>query len=226
MKLISCFLFFCLAEISQAQMCPCEFGGPDKRRALRDEIGLNVYNVNEVLFNFNAMRAVYQQNHVNGLMYKHHFDKFSLRAGFDYLQYSYNYQYGESGMMGYEHNSGNSRTTDLRAGAEKVLIGRKLQVYSAIDLLFSSARYAGTDEGQGDFPGPYKYDYAFHSQALGISTTVGLKFRPFRHFSVSAETSLSLIYYQTKQQAGPRSNDSGPALIKSPLRLLSFNYHF
>ncbi len=222
-------LFLILSLISittlNAQMCPCEFGGKSTDKPLRNEIGLNLFNYNEILINFTANKTSYLQSYANGLMFKHHFNKFSLRAGFDYFENTFRYEASASDPLNYNLNNGKSFGKDFRLGLEKTLFLKKLQAYVAIDLLASSGKFSGISEGFGDTIAPYNIAYGFKVTSWGFSPAIGLKYRPFRHFSITAETSLSSIYYKTSKSIGYPS-ESNTAVLFNPLRALTFNYHF
>jgi hypothetical protein len=95
----------------------------------------------------------------------------------------------------------------------------------AIDLIVSTSRYSGISEGKSTKLGTYNMEYGFKAWAIGPAPAVGIKYRPFRHFSVTAEASLSSIYYKTSASSSYPS-ESDMAVLVNPLRVLSFNYHF
>lgn len=225
MKLISCILFLFPALVSKAQMCPCEFGRGEAK-PLRNEIGLNTFNINQELINFNSNKPVYTKNYVNGLMYKRHLDRVTLRAGFDYHQNNYHYQRGTTSSQDYNTNTGKSNSIDLRFGVEGAMAKGKLQPYMAPDLLLSFGQYTGTSEGNGDMVPYYKDQYKLRTAAFGIALSAGLRYRPFRNFSISAETSVSLLNYMTEKVSGNSYQESSTALLINPLRTLSMNYYF
>lgn len=212
--------------MANAQMCPCEFGDKTTEKALRNEIGINTLNVNEALINFTSPGSVLYTNYANGIMYKHHFDKFSLRAGFDYFENTYSYEAQDS--TNYNLNNGKSFGKSFRAGLEKTLFFGKLQAFAAIDLIYTNGRYSGNTKGHGDKIAPYDLGYGFNYNSFGFSPAIGIKYRPFRRFSISAETSLSALYYKTSNSvANPAyPSESSIEVLFNPLRLLSVNFHF
>ncbi len=213
-----------LALNLSAQMCPCEFGQSGKDKPLRLEIGINGLNYQEELFNFYNPLPVYHQNFLNGLMLKYHFNKLSLRAGFDYSANSYSYV--AETASDYNKNDGNRFRKDLRAGIEKSLYTGKIQVYAAADLLLSRGNFSGISAGRGDQTAEYHLPYRFKSNAIGVSPGLGIKYRPLKRFSISMEASLSILHYRTYSKDGVYQNESGGSLLFNPLRVLSLNYHF
>ena len=207
-------------------MCPCEFGEAGKGKILRNEIGLNIFNINEAMFNFTSNKPEYEQNFTNGLMFKHHLNDFSLRAGFDLVRHEYTYQAGTPQSSSYNLNDGKSRFGNFRLGIEKTLSNSKVQPYVAVDVLLSYGLNMGTSEGFGDFLPYYKQYYEFNTRVVGFSPAVGLKYRPFKHFSISAEASLSVTHYSVHRVAGGYGDARGSDVLVNPLRLLSINYHF
>jgi hypothetical protein len=203
-------------------MCPCEFQSKNSGKTLRNEIGANLFNMHEVLINFNSLTPSYQVNYANGFMYKRHQDKFSIRVGFDYLEHAY--KYNASDTTGYNNNKGKSFSKNFRAGLEKTLIFKKLQIFAAADLFVSQSRYNGISEGVNGIVA-YAIPYSFNVFSFGISPALGIKYRFMRRFSVTAETSLSPMYYQTSK-SDAYDSESNSAVLFNPLRALSFNYHF
>jgi len=220
--LILTIVFFVISSLN-AQMCPCDFKSSGSEKSLRNEIGANLINISEVLINFTSPKAVYLHNYAKGFMLKHHFNTFSIRAGFDYNENTYRYEAGGAGN--YNLNNGKSYGKDFRIGAEKTIFDKKLQAYGAADMLVSTGHYTGMSEGYGDLLPAYKTSYAFNSIAYGISPAVGIKYRPLRRFSITLETSISILYYKTSSSRAYKS-ESSTALLSNPLRVLSFNYHF
>ncbi len=198
-----------------AQMCPCEFGGKTTDKPLRNEFGINAFNVNEVLINFTSSRPVRMLNYGNGFMYKRHFNKFSARLGFDYLEHRYAYEARKD--ADYNFNNGKSFGKDFRLGIEKTLFMKKIQAYVAVDLLFSKSRYSGISQGDGVKTGPYTVAYGFNALSWGFSPAFGIKYRPVRRLSLTAETSLSAIYYRTAKSTGYPA-ESNVAVIANPLQ--------
>jgi hypothetical protein len=215
--------FLILSDLN-AQMCPCEFGGSKGAKTLRNEVNFNLVNAQEELINFTSKRSVYVTNYTNGILFKHHFNKFSARLGFDYVEHSYRYE-ASTDQFNYNLNNGKSFTKNFRLGVEKSLFEGKLQPFFAADIIYSRGRYNGITEGYGDFMLPYRLSYAFNSTAYGLSPALGLKYRPFRRFSITAETAFSFIHYKTygSREYPPRK---ALELLTHPLRMLSFNYHF
>jgi hypothetical protein len=205
-----------------SQMCPCEFGGKNTDRPLRFELGFNTLNFNEVTV-FNDNHKKYRHNVVNGVMFKYHLDRYTVRAGFDYSEH--NYSYRDSTYFFYQ-TKGKSFGKYFRLGVEKTLSKTKLQIYLSSDLIFAFEQFNGIS-GTGDFGwAGYNNPYRFKVISYGFSPAFGLRYRPLKHFSISAETSLIIGGYYRYSQEGTYKNLSAKMLIINPLRLLSINYHF
>jgi hypothetical protein len=220
--------FFLAFSNLQSQMCPCEFGGRSAEKPLRFEIGINTFNYNEPIMYFGEEWPVFIKNASHGVLAKYHFDRYSLRAGFDYSEYNYKYLSGDPDYY-YSLNSGKSFGKHFRVGIEKALVKRRVQVYVSGDLIFATEQFNGISEGRGDFIWwGYKDAYRLKMNSFGISPSLGLKYRPLRHFSISLETSVSLLYYQSRPQGNGYKINYGSStdILFSPVRLLSFNYHF
>lgn len=217
---LSC--FFSSIISSYAQMCPCQFG-KSTDKPMKYEIGLNSFTYFEDLINFNSSKPVFSTQIRPGIKIKRHFNHSSLRLGFDYLENKYSYNANEP--MNWNLNTGNSFSKNLKIGIEKTVINKALQVFVAADLVLKSARYSGISEGSGDFAPYYKKAYNFKLLAIGISPSLGIKYRPIERISFSLETSLSIIYWQTKGNELVYRNESNESLIMSPIGLLSINYH-
>ena len=212
---------YCLP--AKTQMCPCEFGSKGGTSTLRHEIGLNALNVNEVMMNFYNPGTVYATNYANGFMYKYHADKWSLRAGFDYLEHSYQYQ--ASSSKGFDNNKGKFFSKDFRLGAENTVSSTAVQIFVGADLVYSTARYSGISIGQWDSAAPYHIAYGINVQSFGAAPALGIKYRPAKHISITAETGISVLRYKSSETPGFPS-ESNVAVLFNPLRVLSLNYHF
>jgi hypothetical protein len=204
-------------------MCPCEFGSASGEKPLRNEFGVNVFNAQQVLFKF-TNQALYRSNVMNGFMYKRHFDRFSLRAGFDYLEQSYRYE--QLSRHFYSMTTGKAYSKNILLGIESSRDLGKIQPYIFLDALLGNSRYNGILGSSGDFNPDYsESNYSFNYLATGGFTGFGIKYRPFRHFSITAETSVAIIYYNTYKTSN-FTPTSSVELIVNPLRALTLNYHF
>lgn len=221
-KSIFAFIFFNFALNIKAQMCPCEFN-KGENKPLRYEFGLNALNFNENIVNFYSAKRKYAPQVLPGLKIKRHFNSYSIRLGFDYLEQKFDYQ--SLDPLNWNINNGNSFSKVLKLGIEKTLVNRRIQVFIAADIIGIKSNISGITEGYGDFAPYYKKPYDFKLSAIGISPVLGLKYRPIERFSISLETSLSVIYWKTKGNQSVYRNESNESLIINPLGLLSFNYH-
>lgn len=225
MKRIAGILFLNIALTCQAQMCPCEFGGGEAK-PLRNEIGLNTFNISQSLIQFYSNKPIYLRGYANGLMYKHHFDRVTVRTGFDYHYNNYGYETGTTVSQFYNHNTGKSNSVEIRAGVEGAMAKGKLQPYVAPDIVASFGQYQGISEGHGDMMPVYNEQYKFNAYAFGLALSAGLRFRPVRNFSISAESSVSLVNSITTKKTGNYTGASSTAMLFNPLRTLSLNYYF
>jgi hypothetical protein len=218
---LSAILFF--THFAQAQMCPCQFGKDSSKKPFRYEIGINGFTSNEQLINFSSNRSYFQNNYIPGIKIKRHFDNFSARIGFDYTESKYQFDTEEE--MNWNKNLGSNYSKTLKLGIEKTVLNKSFQIFVAADLILLSASYSGITEGRGDIAPYYKYPYNFKLNALGISPSLGLKYRPIERISISLETSLSIIYWQTKGNQAAYRNERSTTLVVNPIGLLSLNYH-
>lgn len=207
-----------------AQMCPCQFGSSDTDRVMRFEAAVNLLNVNEELINFYEPGPVYLKNALNGAMFKYHFNKFSLRGGYDFLANSYKYSTGDT--LENNKNNGKSKRHDLRLGVEKSAVYGKLRIFAIADILYSMADYSGITEGSGNQIPAYSKPYNFKTGAFGLSPGFGISYRPLKHFSVSLESSIAIVFYRSRSSDGVYPNESSSSDLFNPLRTLSLNYHF
>ncbi len=218
------FIAFCSLK---AQTRPSEFGGKVK---LRNEVGLNLYNINSPPNHFEWKKPQFFQSYANGLMFKHHLNHFSLRVGFDYLEHKYRIETRE-----YDNDelhaldTGNSYMKNLRLGIEKTILNRRFQIYAALDVLFSRSNFIGGERcyvcRYNIIPGNPP-EYSFDIRSFGISPAVGLKYRFARHFSITAETSFATMLGHERYRKKGGFYINYVDIVFNPLRALTFNYHF
>jgi hypothetical protein len=164
-------------------MCPCEFGKDNSKKPLRYEIGINGFTSNEQLINFSSNRSYFQNNYIPGIKIKRHFDNFSARIGFDYTEAKYELE--TSGVMYWNKNIGSNYSKTLKLGIEKTVLNKAFQIFVAADLVLLSSNYSGITEGWGHIASYYKFPYNFKLNALGISPSLGIKYRPVERISIS-----------------------------------------
>jgi len=219
-SLLACLFVTPLAE---GQMCPCKFGRDDSIKSLRYEIGINGISYNEQLVNFGSNVSYFQKSYLPGIKLKRHFNNFSARLGFDYTESKYNFETTE--VMNWNKNNGSNYSKTLKLGIEKTVLHNYFQLFIAADLVLLNSNYSGITEGRGDIAPYYKYPYDFRLNAIGISPVLGFKYRPIERLSISVETSLSILYWQTKGNQALYRNESSTSLVLNPVGLLSLNYH-
>ena len=222
-NLLALLAFLIFTPIAKAQMCPCEFGKDSTIKPLRYEIGINGFTYNEQLINFYSNKGSFQKSFIPGIKIKRHFDNFSARLGFDYTESKYQFETNE--VMYWNKNIGSNYSKTLKLGIEKTVMNKGFQIFVAADLVLLSSNYSGITEGWGDIASYYKFPYNFKLNALGISPSLGIKYRPLERISISLESSLSILYWQTKGNQSPYRNESSTALVVNPVGLLSMNYH-
>lgn len=207
-------------------MCPCSFVKGKDTSTLKYEIGINTYTVQEALFNFWSPSTFHYYNTLPGLRFKLHQNNYSLRAGFDHVSNSYHLR--DTNPLNYQSITGSSQMNVVRIGFEKTMIEGPLSIYTAADMVYANAHYKGNDQGHGDFNPGWNYDYTLTAKAIGVSPAIGIKYRPFKHWSIGLETQLNLMYYKVnyQYQALNTYKESGMALLFNPLGSLSLNYHF
>lgn len=217
--------FFIVASSTlSAQMCPCEFGKGDSIKPKRFEIGLNVFNAQEVLVNFYQQNPEYSLNYLNGIQFKYHLNKFSFRAGMDLLYHKYDYEVNDP--MNYNKNVGENNGYNIRLGLERSFIEKYFNLYYALDLLYHNDKYKGVSEGSGDIRPYYIDNYEFDVQAFGVSPAFGIRFRPIKQISIGLETSLSIIRFKSTKVKGGYEDEKSTTLLFNPLRIASINFHF
>ncbi len=221
--LLSFLAILSFTHFAEAQMCPCEFGKDSSKKPLRYEIGINGFVSNEQLINFSSDRSYFQNNYIPGIKIKRHFDNFSARLGFDYTES--NYQFETNQGMNWNKNLGSNYSKTLKLGIEKTVLNNSFQIFVAADIVLSNSNYSGITEGRGDIAPNYKYAYDFKLNAIGLSPSLGFKYRPIERISISLETSLSILYWQTKGNEAIYRNESSTSLVVNPIGLLSLNYH-
>lgn len=207
----------------KAQMCPCEFGKDKGSKTLRNEFGINAFNLHEELINFYSEKVNYVPTAFTGFNLKRHFDNFSLRGSYTYSQHKYTFRLDDE--MNFNQNTGNGYNHDFRIGIEKTFHVSKLQYFAGVDVVFNSGKYNGITEGFGDFQPYYKLPYNFATKYYGLSPMVGIKYRFSQLLSASMETGLQIVSYTTNQSSLYQS-ENGLALMVQPVRSIGINFHF
>jgi hypothetical protein len=215
----------CLFSVftSKAQMCPCEFSKDKNAKVLRNEFGLNTFNLHEELINFYSENIQYIPAPLSGFTYKRHFNNYSLRAAYTYSHHTY--KFAIDNAMNFNKNDGYAYNHDLRIGIEKTFNVSDLQYFAGVDLVYNSGIYNGISEGFGDFQPYYKLPYRFKTTYIGLAPIVGAKYRFSNRWSISLETGLQMVHYQT-QATEAYDKENGIALMVQPIRSLGLNYHF
>lgn len=206
-----------------AQMCPCEFGKDKGAKTLRNEFGINGFNLHEELINFYSEKVKYVPTAFAGFTYKRHFNNFSIRAAYTYSQHDYSFKLDDA--MNFNKNDGSGYNHDFRIGIEKTFNVSELQYFAGVDAVLNSGKYSGITEGFGDFLPYYKLPYNFTTTYYGLSPFVGIKYRISQHLSASMETGLQMVGYSTDQSTLYQS-ENGIALMVQPIRSLGINFHF
>lgn len=171
----------------------------------KNEIGLSVFGLlNRDKRSFN----IYNQHWFNGVMYKRHFKNNAIRVGVEY--FAENESFHRKEMYGTYAGNYKFYSLEYRIGYQRAFPIRKFVVYLSLDVAglhqktLSKAEYSGK---------PYSSTYEINS--AGILPGLGLQYKITKHFSVTAETGLNYF-----------TSSYNNEVTISPLKSLSFNYHF
>lgn len=171
----------------------------------KNEIGLSVFgvlNINKRSFN------IYNQHWFNGVMYKRHFKNNAIRVGVEY--FAENESFHREGMYGTYAGNYKFYSMEYRVGYQRAFPIRKFVVYLSLDVAGLHQKTRNTGEYSGKL-----YSSTYEINSAGILPGLGLQYKITKQFSVTAETGLN---YFTRSY----NND----VTISPLKSLSFNYHF
>jgi hypothetical protein len=171
----------------------------------KNELGVSVFGI---LSRYKRSSGIYHQHCFNGVMYKHHFKNNAIRVGVEY--FAENESFYREGIYG--KHSGNNKfySLEYRVGYQRAFPIRKFVVYLSLDI----AGLHQKTQSKGEYSGKL-YSGTNEINSAGILPGLGLQYKITKHFSVTAETGLN---YFTRSY----NND----LTISPLKSLSFNYHF
>lgn len=171
----------------------------------KNEIGLSVFGViNRYKRSFN----IYEQHWFNGIMYKRHFKNNAIRGGVEY--FAENESFHREGMYGTHSGSYKFYSMEYRVGYQRAFPIRKFVVYLSLDVAGLHQKTRNTGEYSGKL-----YSSIYEINSAGILPGFGLQYKITKQFSVTAEAGLNYF-------TGSYNND----VTISPLKSLSFNYHF
>lgn len=167
---------------------------------------------------------------LRGLHYRRYRDFSAFRLQFDYASY----QIEPDECLDCLQIEGKAQGGELRVGWEWIAIFNRLEPYAGIDMVFTYGTYQGTEIGTNASGTYVNITDERKKSAMGLSPVVGVRLFPAYAFSISAETSLNAMVYQTsvtRQQIVPDLQnqnfiDSGGQLLFNPVSHLSLNVMF
>jgi len=183
-----------LATTGQVDMA-CPVLGKELSR--RNELGLNLFGL--VSYDQKTpwlMPDGPRPSIMNGLMFKRHYGRHAFRAGLDLFRDSYDENYGPPPDFA---SSCNTFRADLRFGYQRSIAQGKIRPYVAADFGLSYGRTTGEGKSYNGTFGPGTYEYQIDRNRFGFGFVVGVDYRPFNRFSISAESSLILAWYKNRE---------------------------
>ena len=197
----------------------------------RNEIGVNLFNVSIGSGNgYSVYDDLFKVGFVSGLIYKHHWNKNTVRFGVDYL-----YKFSET----YTDHFGNPATPSIdnrytstffriesRIGIERSHRVGKFRQFVGLDGLFGYEMYNRTGYSYPDYPSDdYYYDFTSKYLRYGVSPLTGVQYFITPLLSATVELSLNIIGVANLDDH-VFNDTKGVYLEFNPIRLLSVNYHF
>ena len=211
-------LFFFASIITYAQNSI----QPDAELFSKNEIGINLFNLTHRWPQPFYISKPFQQRYLTGWTFKHHFDKNTLRIGFDYD--NADYALSESTGYSYFKDEGHRNLAKVRAGLERKFGNKNLKPYLFADLEFASGDIKGTRKGASDIIGSeYETQYNLKVFEYGFSAGLGLHYLLTHKISISVESNFSSLFYNNFDLGADYGGVSYKILL-NPIRLLSINY--
>jgi hypothetical protein len=173
----------------------------------RNEIGFNLINCSNITVPSDPMTQRFNVDFINGIYFKQHFEKHSLRVAFDH--FSGNVKINGNNTLGDTLNTlGNWSQNFLSAGFEKNLFDKKnIQLYWGVDLNLYYGIYNGQSHSISGFT---NYSIVKQDKGLGITPLGGARYTisKFIRFSLEANAS-SIVFSQDidKHERLPTIND-------------------
>ena len=95
------------------------------------------------------------------------------------------------------NSEGTYRAVFIKLGWERTLTAYRLSPYVAADI--TGIRSSTKGSAGGGFTGQY-YDFNIEQTGIGLSPTLGLRYRPINRLSLFLETSLDILYSRYRGQ--------------------------
>lgn len=198
----------------------------ENKVSYKNEIGLNLLRVSDI---DNFLQLGYgidkplKATYLNGFVFKSHYEKISLRIGYNYFQNRFS-ESGNDWSGNFYKNYGKNLFHELRLGAEKNIRFNKFSFFLGLDLMVIHYQSRGIIENYKNYPNDNsKSNYLFTSTRGGFAPFAGLKYQISNRFSASLETNLNYIFNVNFSKL---SEIGGAELYLNPINLLTFNYHF
>ena len=222
------FVFFLLlafsSEKASAQCCGANYAA--------NEIGTHLGRVSDAstLGGIKFTGKTVHPTLLRGIHYRRYRDFSAFRLQFDYASY----EIEPDECFDCLQIEGKARGGEVRVGWEWIAIFNRFEPYAGADLVLSYGTYQGTEIGTTSSGTYVNITDERKKSAMGISPVVGFRVFPAYAFSISAETSLNAMVYQTsvaRQQITPdlmNQNyiDSGGELLFNPVSHISLNVMF
>jgi len=191
----------------------------------KNEIGINVFSVVSSVgyepwwYGANDLEVSYK--FATGAMYKHHWNKNTLRVSLDY--YYANEKYDKENRPFFLEESFLKLVN--RTGYQYTFGNWRVKPYVAIDASFGFIRTSQKyEDGYLKFP-PIIVEDVLFTYELGLSPVVGVQIQITPRLYATIEASAEVITY-LQVQKGKLEGGGGANVLYNPVRLLSVNYHF
>ncbi len=185
MRTVHASLLLGFATVLITLTCPA-FGQQDTASPPKNELGISLLSYASQPGSNIGFNQTFYAHSLRGVSYKRHFGRSAVRLAFARQQLSKRQDVPEDWNSG-----GDYQATIIKIGWEKSLYSSRLSPYAAADLMGIKSLADGS--AGGGITGTY-HDFETDRLGLGLSPTLGLRYRPLRWLSVFAETSLDIIY--------------------------------
>ena len=162
------------------------FGQQDNASLSKNELGISLLSYasrpsSNILFD-----KTFHAHSFRGISYKRHIGQSAVRLAVARQQLSKRQPVPENWT-----SEGDYEATIIKVGWERSFTSGRLSPYAATDVIGIKS-FANGSAG-GGIVGTY-HDFEVDRLGLGLSPTLGFRYRPLRWLSVFAETSLDIIY--------------------------------
>ena len=216
-----------IASILITLACPV-FGQQDNASLPKNELGISLLSYasrpsSNILFD-----KTFYAHSFRGISYKRHIGRSAVRLAVARQQLSKRQPVPDNWT-----SEGDYEATIIKVGWERSFTSGRLSPYAATDIIGVKSFEDGS--AGGGIVGTY-YEFQTDQLGLGLSPTLGLRYRPLRWLSVFAETSLDIIYARRRsdytqlwpETTNPRTtkNTAGFEGKFNPLSTLVINVTF